>query len=333
MKDSQKGQVFKDYIKKTIGFIIFYAVVLAVFFVILKLYKVPDEVFIYSAIITAFIGIIVFIIGFIKSSKKARDRAYNKAAILTDWQALKEPENLLEEDYQEMIGIMGREMESMASRFSSERADTIDYYTTWVHQIKTPIAVLKMQLAESNDTAAQAELFRIEQYVDMVLQYIRLGSESNDLVIKEYELDELLRESIRKYASQFVMRKLRMNFTPTNKTVITDKKWFCCVIDQLISNAIKYTPEGEVKIAIDENNRLLISDTGIGISREDIPRIFEKGFTGSNGRLSERKSSGLGLYLAKRASEKIRVSIFVESNVDVGTTFILDLSQMNHLYD
>lgn len=203
----------------------------------------------------------------------------------------------------------------------------LDYYTTWVHQIKTPIAVMKLYLAEETPEhrAMAAELFRMEQYVDMVLQYLRLGSGENDLVIEEYKLDELIRETVRKFAAQFVLRKLRLTYVATEKTIVTDRKWFCCILEQLLSNAIKYTPEGGVTVAM-EGEWLRISDTGIGIAPEDLPRIFEKGYTGQNGRL-ERSASGLGLYLTRRAAELLHIPITVESRLGQGTTFTLHLEQ------
>lgn len=138
----------------------------------------------------------------------------------------------------------------------------------------------------------------------MVLQYIRIGSGTNDLVIREYRLDELIRDAVRKQAGQFVEKRLRFCYLPTDATVITDRKWFSCILDQLLSNAVKYTQSGSVSVTV-KDGFLSVSDTGIGIMPEDLPRIFEKGYTGANGRL-EQKSSGLGLYLAKKAARSAR---------------------------
>ena len=168
-----------------------------------------------------------------------------------------------------------------------------------------------------------AELLRIEQYADMALQYIRLSGETNDLVLREYSLDELIRESVRKFAPLFLEKKLRLDFAPTEKTLITDKKWFGCILDQLISNAVKYTPSGTVSIGIGDGF-LCISDTGIGIAPEDMPRIFERGYTGLNGRVGQ-KSSGLGLYLAKKAADMLALPLKAESETGEGSRFMLDL--------
>lgn len=155
---------------------------------------------------------------------------------------------------------------------------------------------------------------------------LRLSSGENDLVIREYKLDELIREAVRKYAAQFVLKKLRLTYIPTEISVVTDRKWFGCILEQLLSNAIKYTPAGgSIAICVEED-ALHISDTGIGIAPEDLPRIFEKGYTGENGRL-ERTSSGLGLYLAGKAADMLHIPIHVESTVGQGTAFTLHLRQ------
>lgn len=153
----------------------------------------------------------------------------------------------------------------------------------------------------------------------------RLDSETNDLVIAEYALDPILRASVRKFAPQFVAKRLALNYDGTDLTVITDKKWLSVIIDQLLSNAIKYTPSGAVGITVEPPGLLCISDTGIGIAPQDLPRIFERGYTGENGRL-EKRSSGLGLYLCRRAADMLSVPLRAESTPGEGSRFILDLS-------
>ena len=161
-----------------------------------------------------------------------------------------------------------------------DRSDMIDYYTMWVHQIKTPISAMKLLIQTSESEISSdlsSELFKIEQYVEMVLSYIRLGSNENDFVIKEYDLDNIVRQAIRKYAPLFIRKKINLDFQPTTYKVLTDEKWLVFVIEQLLSNAIKYTNKGKISIYPLEDKKLVIEDTGIGISQEDIPRIFDKG--------------------------------------------------------
>ena len=189
---------------------------------------------------------------------------------------------------------------------------------------------MKLVLDKTNNTgsgtaALQEELFRIEQYTDMVLAFQRIGSSSTDLLIQEYSLDEIIREVIRKFAPQFIYKKLRLEYEGCEATIVIDKKWFTCIVEQLLSNAIKYTNEGSVSISL-ENGILLVKDTGIGIAPEDLPRIFEKGYTGSNGRFGE-KSSGLGLYLCSKAAKLLNITVKAQANVGQGSVFSIDLHE------
>ena len=169
------------------------------------------------------------------------------------------------------------------------------------------------------------ELFRIEQYVEMVLTYLRLNADSTDYLIKEYDLDKIIRRSVKKFAGEFIERKLTLSYTPAEAQIITDEKWLSFVIDQVLSNALKYTPSGEISVYF-ENGRIVIKDTGIGIAAEDLPRIFENGYTGCNGR-RDRQASGLGLYLCRQICENLGHKISAESAVGEGTTVLIDVSR------
>lgn len=221
------------------------------------------------------------------------------------------------------------------SKSETEYRSMIDYYTAWAHQIKTPIASMKLTLEQEDSENARKlrqELFRIEQYVDMVMTYLRLDSDSTDYVFKEHDLDEIIRGSVKKFSSEFIMRKLQLSYEPLNMKVVTDDKWLGFCIEQLISNALKYTPKGSIKIygvkqedpGKDDTIELVIEDTGIGIEAQDLPRIFEKGFTGINGR-SMKRASGLGLYLVKRTLDNLGIGIRCTSFVGEGTAMHLTI--------
>ena len=292
------------------------------------LYDLKLEPFFYAGAVCFFVLICAFVIEFFKESKAADLREHQLNNILCEWNSFEQPRNLTKEDYQQMIKALGEKIEKLTADFSEEQKETQDFYTTWVHQIKTPIAVLKLELDKTNTSeldraALQEELFRIEQYTDMVLSYQRLGSTSNDLVVKEYSLDELIREVIRKYASQFIHKKLKLEYEGCSEIIVIDKKWFCCILEQLISNAIKYTQVGTISITV-AGGEICVSDTGIGIAPEDLPRIFEKGYTGTNGRLNG-KSSGLGLYLCSKAAALLGVPIKAQSTPARGSSFSLDI--------
>lgn len=212
--------------------------------------------------------------------------------------------------------------DSMNMKYS----DMVDYYTMWVHQIKTPIASMHLilQKEDSEDSRRlRAELFRVEQYVQMVLCFLRLDSDFTDYVIKEYRVDDIIRPAVRRLAPQFIMKKLALEYEQTDVAVLTDEKWLSFVVEQILSNAVKYTSSGSISIKCD-GDRLVISDTGIGIAAEDLPRIFDKGYTGFNGR-ADRKASGIGLYLCRRICDNLGHSIKVESAAGQGTTITIGL--------
>ena len=237
---------------------------------------------------------------------------------------LPQAEGIQEELYQELLRMAHGDKMEQLSKADQTRGDLVEYFTMWAHQIKTPIAGMRLllQMSESPDREElQGELFRIEQYVDMVLVYLRLGAESTDLVIQKCDVAEVVKKAIKIFAGQFIHKKLSVQMEEVSGYVITDEKWFRFVVEQLISNAIKYTDEGGVVISW-KKDTLCITDSGIGIAAEDLPRIFEKGYTGYNGRM-DKKSTGIGLYLCYQTMEKLGASIRVESEIGKGTSFYL----------
>lgn len=226
-----------------------------------------------------------------------------------------------------------REMELYQQRSDSERklTDLLDYYTLWVHQIKTPIAASQLLVAEVVDRQLkqqlEQEIFKIDSYTNLVLQYLRLESFHDDLVLKQVQIEDLVKEIIRKYALFFIQKGLNVNLYDLDKEIVTDKKWLLVVIEQIISNSLKYTKEGGLEIYM-EGQELCIKDTGIGIKNSDVLRVFERGFSGYNGRLTQQ-SSGLGLYLSKKISEELGHQIRIESEVGKGTIVRIQFAQVN----
>ena len=328
---SQFLSVVCGYIKQHIKVLLLFIVFALVFCVVFSLYNLEIEAICYSVILCAFIGLIYVCINFINYYKKHIQLYKLQNEISISLENLPSPKTLMEEDYTNLILNLNKEYKTYISKSDIAKSDMIDYYTMWVHQIKTPISAMKLLIQTSESEISSdlsSELFKIEQYVEMVLSYIRLGSNENDFVLKEYDLDNIIRQAIRKYAPLFIRKKINLDFQPTNYKVLTDEKWLVFVIEQLLSNAIKYTNKGKISIYSLENKKLVIEDTGIGISKEDIPRIFDKGFTGYNGR-TDKKATGLGLYLCKKILDKLSHKIYIESEVGVKTKVILDLSMVN----
>lgn len=327
MKQKHRYQVFGIYLWEYRYIVLMFFAYAGIFALVFSLYHLETEAVFYAAGLCVLLTAIVLSVHFFSYYQKYLEREQLIKNIWLMADQLPKPETMAEADYQRMIFQLKQISDTNLNALENERSESIDYYTTWVHQIKTPIAVMRMTL-QSEDTEEYRELsdelFRIEQYVEMVLSYLRLGSESTDFVFQEYELDDIIRQAVHKYASQFVRRHIRLSFQPTGIKVLTDEKWLLFMIEQLLSNAIKYTQAGTVTITATKEQVLKIADTGIGIAPEDIPRIFDKGFTGYNGR-SDKKSTGLGLYLCRKTADRLSHKISVESSVGIGSVFSIDL--------
>lgn len=298
-----------------------------IFALVFSLYDLELEAVLYAGSLCLLLLLAVLAADFCRSLARRRryEEIFRNLPLLPE--ELPAARTLEEADLQEILKELGRRMEAALTEWENWRQESMDYYTTWVHQIKTPISVMRMTL-EGEDTEEHrelsAELFRIEQYVEMVLSYLRLDSDSSDYVFQEYDLDSIIRQAVHKYAPLFVRKKLRLSYEPVNVKVLTDEKWLLFILEQILSNSIKYTQEGSVSITLTPDKVLNISDTGIGIAPEDLPRIFEKGFTGYNGR-SDKKSTGLGLYLCKKAAGRLSHKISVQSKPGAGTVVSIDL--------
>ena len=240
-------------------------------------------------------------------------------------EGMPEPTEPVEQIYQELLQILSRNKTWLENEARERERDLTEYYTMWVHQIKTPIAAQKLLLDEMEEGERREEmsqeLFRIQEYAQMALQYMRLESESTDYVLRSVELDELIRPAVRKYAKQFIRKKLSLVYEPLHTAVLTDGKWLGFVVEHLLSNAIKYTPKGSIRIGM-EGGYLVICDTGIGIRQEDLPRVCEKGYTGYNGH-ADKRSTGIGLYLCSRILKRLGHTFSITSEEGCGTRVMI----------
>ena len=234
---------------------------------------------------------------------------------------MEEKIDLIEEDYRHLMVSLSDSLSKEKEEHAASYNAMLDYYTMWVHQIKTPISALSLiiQNMEDQETGSRlrSQLLQVETYADMALNYLRLSSESNDLQFAKVNVDEVVRGEIKRAMTMFLSKGLSVDFTPSNLEVTTDKKWLGFIVGQLLSNAIKYQKSGTVHFYGEESS-FTIEDEGIGISKEDLPRIFEKGYTGYNGH-NEKKSTGLGLYLVKKAADMISAEVLFDSEVGKGT--------------
>ena len=311
--------MLKDYLRSRLKVIILLLVVEGIFALSYFLFDMPAVTVLYPMILGFAAILAAGVFDYISTLRK------HKRLLRQD---IPEAISPLEKDYQEIIARLKEEEEFSRQKANSDYNNMVEYYTVWAHQIKTPIASMRLQIQSVDSDLARrldGELNRIEAYVEMVLTFLRLDSDSTDYVIREIDLDDVIKPAIRKFARDFITKKLSMDFTETNFKVISDEKWLSFVIEQVLSNAVKYTNNGGIKIYMNDGV-LCVEDTGIGISAEDLPRVFENGYTGFNGR-EDKRASGIGLYLCKRICDNLGHKISAESTPGVGTKIRIDLNR------
>lgn len=308
-----------------------YAGFVGIFQVVFSLYNVREDAVHYALFLSILWLFVYGVTGFVRFRKEHLLLEQANYNVKSGECELPEPLGMIEEDYQQIVEGIYRQKLALESKIVMDRQDMMDYYSMWVHQIKTPIAAMNVLLQSYEEEGEEKlsvsdlklELFKIEQYVEMVLTYLRMEEMSGDLSFGEYELDDLIRQAVRKYSKMFIKKKISLVYEPVCTKILTDEKWLVFVLEQLLSNALKYTRKGSIKIYVEEG-RLVIEDSGIGICGEDLPRVFEKGFTGYNGR-TDKKSTGIGLYLCKTIMDKLNHRISITSEVGNGTKVSLEL--------
>ena len=309
---------------------------------------------VYAAVLDAIFLLITVLVGFFRYKSKVKALSNALKRPVGEQAQLPEATGDVEILYHRLLenqSIARSESESSAAIRQSQMRD---YYSMWVHQIKTPISAMKLLLEAEREELGQLicddeqsqyllsdnmdsfedELFRIEEYVSMALQYQRVSSTENDFVLEKVSVDGVIRDTIKKYAKIMIRRHIGINYSGTGQEVYTDGKWLAFMLEQILSNAIKYTPQGFVTIeTAEEKDRFFITikDTGIGIKAEDLPRVFEKGYTGYNGH-ADKKATGIGLYLCRQMADKLGHTIRMESEIGKGTKvwigFDLDYSDV-----
>lgn len=317
-------EYFYIHIKSVLFFIIF----TLIFAIISYLSNLSLSNILYASLLCIFIAAVfmAFDLWFFYKKHKMLVEIQNQITVSVE--NLPCPFGLIEKDYMTLIKLIHNDKLSLLSSKDKSMSDMIEYYTLWAHQIKTPIAAMRLLIQSDNKESyieLKDQLQKIEQYVEMALSYLRLDSDTTDFVLKKYDIFDIVKQSVRKYAHLFIKKKISLNLEATSFTALTDEKWLSFVIEQILSNALKYTKEGFISIYLENDNTLVIKDTGIGIAAEDLPRVFEKGFTGYNGRY-DKKSTGIGLYLCKRILLKLGHTITIYSNIGKGTEVKINFS-------
>ena len=327
--------MFGAYVRENRKVVIALAVYTAVFALVFWLYRLPLGAVKYAALVCLFLLLVWFAVDYRRFAARLRLLRRLEQEITLSTEQLPEPDGALEAQYQALVRALDADRRAQMTRSQRSYQDLVEYYTVWAHQIKTPIAAMRLLLQQDGQENSELgqELFRIEQYVEMALGYVRLDSESTDLLLRRYPLDEVIRPAVRKFAPQFIHKRLTLRYEPGTQTALTDEKWLGFVIEQVLSNAVKYTPAGgTVTISCTDAPAIIISDTGIGVEPEDLPRVFEQGFTGYNGR-ADKKATGLGLYLCRRVCRRLGHTITMRSRVGEGTEITISLARTERTHE
>ena len=343
MAKTQNKPYLTNFIKQNYIWILMIVTMSCIHLLYMYLIGARKQDVVYAAVLDAILLLITVLVGFFRYSSKVKALSNALKRPVEEQAQLPEATDDVEILYHRLLenqSIARSESESSAAIRQSQMRD---YYSMWVHQIKTPISAMKLlleaereelgllicdeeqqaSLKELSDNVAsfEDELFRIEEYVGMALQYQRVSSTENDFVLEKVSVDGVIRDTIKKYAKIMIRRHIGINYSGTGQEVYTDGKWLAFMLEQILSNAIKYTPRGFVTIeTAEEKDRFFITikDTGIGIKAEDLPRVFEKGYTGYNGH-ADKKATGIGLYLCRQMADKLGHTIRMESEIGKGT--------------
>lgn len=316
-------KLFKAYLKRSWRGPLLLALCCGMLFLLTLLYHGPAELPRYTSLLLVCVGACFYVLEFLRFARQCRavDELLARCpAPLDNWPESADP---LDEKWLALAQDLERRRRQTASAAKQAGAEAADYYALWAHQIKTPLAALRLLTQEEPDSprrgAYAAELFKTEQYVDMVLSYARLGSFSSALAPERTGLAAIVAAAAKRTAPLFIYQDhTSLLVGDCRAEVVTDPAWLTFVIEQLLTNAAKYTPRGTVRVALSAPDTLVVEDTGLGISPEDLPRVCERGFTGGAGRAGPR-GTGIGLYLCKEVLAKLGHTLSIQSQPGEGT--------------
>lgn len=339
-----------DYLRDQIRLIVFFIILLGFILSVVTLgtlgnaNQMQSYDVMYLLIVSLLLIFVYLITDFIRNRSHERQLQTLKRAQGIEWVTnLPTAKSTLQTAYQELFLKLYREHHEGISQFQAKSKEDLEFVTTWVHEIKTPISVANLLIQNSQGSASEEtlesieeELEKIEEYVTRALYYSRSHDFAKDYLIKDITLEGLIKESVKRHSKVFIRKKIRIQLQETAGQVATDKKWLGFVLDQILDNALKYTPAyGVIAISTESNDQELIlkvMDSGIGIRSEDQTRIFERGFTGYNGR-NELCSTGMGMYLSQRVARKLGHYLSVSSNLNAGTTISIHFPKWSNYFD
>lgn len=336
-----KEHLVVAYIKDHKNIYIFAFIWIIVFLMVFGLLEIPLSAIWYPLLICCVLYAVLAGVDFVCYKKAHRKRMEAMASIDVNLDGLVNGTTLLEKDYRLMLEELMKRKNDCIFMEKNTREDALSYTTLWTHQIKTPLTALQLMSSDLEDPLRGdmlARLFEIEQYADMMLQYLKLEGEQGDYVLKAYSVKSMVNQAVKYYARIFISKGISVKVDiPEECKVVTDEKWMVFVLKQLISNSLKYTKKGSIVITTSDSSKIKsmneeteilqnhqpvvisIKDTGIGIAPEDLPRIFERGYTGYNGR-KDKKATGIGLFLVDKILKELNHKIKIESQINEGTT-------------
>ncbi|MGN0393923.1 MAG: sensor histidine kinase [Coprococcus sp.] len=300
----------------------------SILYVSLYLEGVNPGFMIYPVILSIAAMMVYVIFDFCRIRRKDKILNETKQNIDITMENLPKAENIIEQDYQELISHLQQSKRQEHKEQMQKNTELTEFVTLWTHQVKTPLTALSLEVSgmeTPKKTECAERLFEIEQYCDIILQYLRVEGNGSDLMIAKYPVKSMVNQAVKYFARSFIGKGLYVKIDiPEERVLVTDEKWLVFVLKQILSNALKYTSEGGITIDMPNENTIRISDTGIGIMKEDIPRIMERGYTGYNGRIDKR-ATGIGLFLVDSIVKKLGSSVEITSEPGTGTDVYLTI--------
>ncbi|AGY82740.1 sensor histidine kinase [Carnobacterium inhibens] len=340
MKSTNKViDILKAFIKANYSFFLAYVLNLSVFSFIYVLGQLPLYFLVFSIELSLFIGGCFFLFKFSRYYKRFRLLERLDKDPIDTLKQLSSNRDSSEDFFHLKIEKLIEEIQQVKKKSQQRNTSQIDYFTLWLHQIKTPISAISLLMQRDNKSKfthqMEQELLQIENYTHMALNYLKIEQSGSDLDFVQVSLDRVIKETVKKFSILFIYNRIQLDYQETNKSILSDEKWLRVLVEQILSNSLKYTPEGgKIKIYMSptKEDQLIIEDTGIGIRSEDLPRIFERGYSGFNGRIHE-KSTGLGLFLSQEITKRLGHEMSIKSIVGKGTKVIIDLARTSLIKD
>lgn len=303
---------------------------LVIFGLLFFLSRTPLALYWYGVQLSLFFLLISIVFQWLRYSRKIqRAESFHKLGLEVDKSKL-DRADIAEKIYQKQYRKLTEEYLDYKQRETEKNKEQMEYFSLWLHQIKTPIAAISLLVQQNKEVSGQKqmeqELLRLDDYTHMALNYLKLEDIGKELDLEWVSIDEIIKETLKKYSILFIYNKIQLIYKPLEKNFLTDRQWLQVLVEQILSNSLKYTKTGKISIFLENGHTLVIEDTGAGIRQEDLPKIFEKGYTGLNGRLHE-KSTGLGLFLSKKICNRLGHGLHIESELGSGTKVYIDFKR------